>query len=99
MIVPTFILILVLLVVLTVGGRVVRGVLRATGFDEGGGRMPRGMDVETDARLARMEEAIQVMATEIERLRAAREQEGRYLSAGADEPRAAPPFEDDSPPA
>ncbi|MEO7963813.1 MAG: hypothetical protein ABIT38_07885 [Gemmatimonadaceae bacterium] len=54
----------------------------------------RGMDGEAESemvgRLARMEEAIQMMAGEIERLRAARERDERYLSAGADTPRVPP---------
>lgn len=99
MIVPTLVLILILFIAVSVGGRVVAGVLNAMGIERGDRGVPRGLDVETDARLARMEEAIQVMATEIERLRAAREEEGRYLSAGADEPRPAMPPEDDSRPA
>jgi hypothetical protein len=99
MIVPTLVLILILFIAVSVGGRVVAGVLNAMGIDRGDRRVPPALDVETDARLARMEEAIQVMATEIERLRAAREEERRYLSAGADEPRRAMPPEDDSRPA
>ena len=98
MIVPTLVLILVLFIVVSIGGRVVAEVLSAMGIERGERGIPRRLDLETDARLARMEEAIQVMATEIERLRAAREEEGRYLSAGAEEPRRAMPPEDDSRP-
>ena len=53
-------------------------------------------EAAAEARLARMEEAIDAMAAQIERLR--RAQEGRYVSAGSDEPQATFPTGDEPPP-
>lgn len=86
--------IVVVVVVVVVVPQVVRSAVQ---------HVPRAVDgalsaqaVQLDDRLARMEEAIQIMAQEIERLRAAREREEHYLSASADSPRALPDSASDS---
>ncbi len=70
-----------------------RGALRSSS------RADLAAHAEVNGRLARMEEAIQVMASEIERLRSARERDEYYLSARAETPRALPNSENDNPPA
>jgi hypothetical protein len=75
---------------------------RGWGGRFGGGRFQRldyERETEVAARFERMEEAIQVMAAEIERLRAAQERDGHYLPPGAESPRVPPTSEDDTRPA
>ena len=82
-----FILVIVVVVCVTVVPAVVTTVLRTLGGREGMRQIAEASRV-TEARLVRIEEAIDAMALQIDRLRAAEER--RYVSPG-EPPRSGPP--------
>jgi hypothetical protein len=91
-----FLVMIVGIVVAAVVPATIWFVFRTVGKIATAAARPTGLDASAEARLARIEEAIDAMAMQIERLR--RVQEGRYVSAGSDEPRTFPAG-DDPPPA
>lgn len=98
----TLLLMIVGIVVVMVVPTAIYFVFKTLGRIAGMEGRAASLDASAEARLARMEDAIDAMAVQIERLRTAPDR--RYVSAGPDERsrdilRETPPPDDENPPA